>query len=301
MTTADRRAQPVTVPDGRTLMVAEWGDPDGQPVFMCHGTPGCRFNRHPDEERYRKVGARVFTYDRPGYGGSDRHKGRRAADAAADIAAIADSFALDTFAVSGGSGGGPHSLAAAALLGDRVTRAACIVGVAPYDVLGEDWFVGMDPKNIEEFGWGLEGEGRLVTELTREAAETQARVAEDPSKLLDDDWDVPASDRAIMARPDIQVVIREATGEMFRNGVWGWVDDSLAFLNPWGFDPATIRVPTGIWYGRTDVLVPPGHGDWLARTVPDATIKVDEHGHQADPDTVVETLYGWLLDGNRWD
>jgi pimeloyl-ACP methyl ester carboxylesterase len=297
----DRRNQPVPTPDGRTLMVAEWGDPAGSPVIMCHGTPGCRLNRFYDEDRYRAVGARVFTYDRPGYGGSTRHRGRRAVDAAADVATIADAFGLDRFAVAGGSGGGPHSLAAAAVLGDRVIRASCQVGIAPYDVLGEAWFKGMDPKNVEEFGWALDGEDRLFAELTREAAEAQARVADDPSKVIGDDWDLPESDRAVLARPEIGAVIREATAEMFRNGVDGWVDDSIAFTRPWGFDPATIRVPTGVWYGSSDVLVPAGHGEWLAATIPGAVVRVDEFGHQADPDTVVEILYGWLVHGKRWD
>jgi pimeloyl-ACP methyl ester carboxylesterase len=298
---SERRAIPVQAGDGRTLMAAEWGDPDGFPVFLCHGTPGCRFNRHPDSTRYARAGARVITYDRPGYGGSTRHRGRRAVDAAADIAAIADALGIDRFAVSGGSGGGPHSLAAAAVLGDRVTRAACIVGVAPYTVMGDEWFDGMDPKNVEEFGWALEGEDRLRRELTREAEEMQARVAVDPSKSLDDDWDLPEADRAILARPDIHVVIREATAEMFRNGPDGWVDDGLAFCTDWGFDPRTITVPTGVWYGKVDVLVPPAHGRWLASHIPGAIVRVEDKGHQADPDTVVEVLFGWLLDGKRWD
>jgi pimeloyl-ACP methyl ester carboxylesterase len=282
-------------------MAAEWGAHDGSPIILCHGTPGCRFNRHPDNDRYVRAGARVITYDRPGYGGSARHRGRRVVDAAHDIATIADALGIDRFAVSGGSGGGPHALSAAALLGDRITRAACVVGVAPYAVLGEQWYAGMDPKNVEEFGWALDGEERLRIEVAREAKELQERVADDPSRALGEDWDLPDADRAILARPDIQVVIREATAEMFRNGPDGWIDDNLAFTAEWGFDPATITVETGVWYGSADVLVPPGHGQWLARTIPHVTVRIDDLGHQPDPDTVVEVLFGWLLDGTHWD
>ncbi len=97
-------AQSIRVPDGRTVMFAEWGDPDGAPVFALHGTPGCRLNRHPNEELVRSTGARVITYDRPGYGGSDRLAGRRVADCVGDVLAIADSLGLERFAVGGGSG-----------------------------------------------------------------------------------------------------------------------------------------------------------------------------------------------------
>src|SRR5947209_134625 len=121
----------ITTSDGRTLAFCEWGDPDGSPVFSLHGTPGSRLSRHPDEDVYRRARVRVITYDRPGYGGSDRHAGRRVADAAQDIATIADSLGLDRFAVTGASGGAPHALACGALLSDRVTRCASVVGPAP--------------------------------------------------------------------------------------------------------------------------------------------------------------------------
>lgn len=73
----------------------------------------------------------LIAYDRPGYGGSDRHVGRTVADVAQDVAAIADALGLDTFAVAGRSGGAAGALACAALLPDRVTRTATMVGLAP--------------------------------------------------------------------------------------------------------------------------------------------------------------------------
>jgi pimeloyl-ACP methyl ester carboxylesterase len=292
--------QTLTLPDGRTLAYAEWGDPAGSPVVVLHGTPGCRLNRHPDNAKVAAAGARVVTYDRPGYGASDRHHGRSVVDCVADIAALVDHLGIEKFAVTGGSGGGPHCLAAAAELPDRVTRAACIVGVAPYDVLGEDWFDGMDPANVKEFGWALESEERVTAETSREAAAMIARMTQDPATVLGD-FEIPAEDRAILSRPDIAAVMAEALTECVRNGVAGWVDDDLAFTKPWGFDPSTIRVPTAVWWGSKDVLTPPGHGEWIAETVPDAITRIDhEAGHMADPDANLRRLYPWLIDGTSW-
>lgn len=293
----DRTEQTVTAPDGRTLMFAEWGDPDGSPVFALHGTPGCRLNRHPDEDLVRATGARVITYDRAGYGGSDRLAGRAVVDCVPDVAAIADALDLDRFAVWGGSGGGPHALAVAAGLGDRVTRALCAVGVAPYDELGDDWFAGMDPENVKEFGWALEGEERLVAELERVDAEIRASATADPAALLDQ-FDLPEADRQVLGRPDFARVLRESLLEQSRNGIWGWVDDDLAFTRPWGFDPAAITVPTMITYGSSDVLVPPGHGEWLARTVPGAEVAINDLGHLGDPDADLAARHTWLLGGS---
>jgi pimeloyl-ACP methyl ester carboxylesterase len=291
----------IALPDGRTLAYAEWGDPEGRPVVTCHGTPGCRLNRHPNQELVRSTGARVITFDRPGYGRSTRLPGRRVVDVVDDVARLTDHLGLDRFAVVGGSGGGPHALALAARLGDRVTRAACLVGVAPYDALGDEWLTSMDPMNVKEFGWAIEGEDCLQMELTREDAEMRTRVARDPATVLGD-FDLPEADRRVLARPDVATVIRESSVEQSVNGVWGWVDDDLAFTRPWGFDPATVAVPTAVWWGAEDVLVPPQHGEWIARAVPGALSRVRrDGGHQPDPDKDVVLLNGWLLDGLPWD
>jgi len=285
----------VRAADGRTLMVAQWGDLDGSPVFSLHGTPGSRLGRHYDESRYVEVGARVITYDRPGYGGSDRHRGRRVVDCVSDVARVADALGVGRFAVTGGSGGGPHSLALAARLPDRVTRATCDVGVAPFDTPDFDWFEGMDPLNVREFDWALAGEEVLERGYEREAAEMLARVAEDPSKVLGEDWQLSEADRAQLAVSERHEVLREMITESFRTGVWGIVDDMLSITKPWGFDVAEIRVPTRIMYGLTDVLVPRQHGDWLAGHVPGAEVVIeDEAGHISDSARVTEH-YGWLV------
>ena len=283
--------------DGRTLAYAVWGDLDGQPIFSLHGTPGSRLNRHPDDSKVASIGARVITYDRPGYGESSRHHGRAVVDCVADVAAIADDLGIEQFAITGGSGGGPHCLAVAAGLPERVTRAACVVGVAPYDLLGDAFFDGMDPENIKEFGWAVEGEQRLAAELRREADGMLTRLAADPATLLGD-FDIPEADRAILSRPDITQVLREGMDAAIGRSVDGWVDDDLAFTRPWGFDVASVAVPTSVWWGTADVLVPPGHGEWIARHVPGAITRIDDSGgHQMDPETRIEVLYDWLLHG----
>jgi pimeloyl-ACP methyl ester carboxylesterase len=292
----DLTGQVATAADGRALGFAEWGDPDGLPVFSLHGTPGCRFNRNPHEELIRSAGVRLIAYDRAGYGLSDRHRGRIVADDAADVAAIADHLGIGRFCVFGGSGGGPHALAAAALLGDRIIRAACVVGVAPYDVLGEEFFTGMDPANVAEFGFALEGEERLTGEIVKMDEQFRAEMAADPSTALSG-FDLPEADRKVLSNPDVAAMLREVAIEQTRNGVWGWVDDDLAFTKPWGFDPATIAVPTQIWYGTKDVLVPPGHGEWLMRTVPGAQLRLNENGHLGDPDKDLTERLTWLTEG----
>ena len=120
----------------------------------------------------------------------------------------------------------------------------------------------MDPKNVAEFGRALEGEESLLAYVEKELAEMAADVAEDPSKILDG-FELSEADRAVLQREELAQVIREATEDLARGGPWGWVDDDLVFVKPWGFDISEIRVPVEVRYGLTDVLVPAAHGEWL--------------------------------------
>jgi pimeloyl-ACP methyl ester carboxylesterase len=288
---SENRIRFVNVEDGRTLAFEQYGDPDGSPVFLLHGTPGCRLSgRHPDESRVVEAGLRLITYDRPGYGQSARHKGRRVVDCVADITAIADELGIDRFFVKGGSGGGPHALAAGARLPQRVTRVACDVGVAPYEADDIDWLAGMDPANVREFKWALAGEETLRPELEKQAEQAIAKVEADPKTLLNE-FNLSAADLAVLEDPRVQQRLRATTREAFANGVSGWVDDDLAFTVPWGFDVSELEVPVEIRYGATDVLVPAGHGEWLAKHVPNAIVTVDDTGgHLSNPDEGLEQL-----------
>jgi pimeloyl-ACP methyl ester carboxylesterase len=287
--------------DGRELAFALWGDRDGFPILGLHGTPGCRLERWPNEDLYRRLGVLYVTHDRAGYGRSTRRPGRRVVDEVDDVAELADHLGLERFGLTGASGGGAHALACAARLPDRIERAACVVGVAPFGNPGLDrdsWLAGMDPENIKEFGWAEAGEEVLTRELEAEHAKIAARVADDPSSVLGD-FELSDSDRKELAREERVQIIRESWGEHSVRGVGGWVDDDLAHLHPWGFDVGEISVPVLVRYGATDVLVPPAHGEWLAANVPGCVVKVEDvAGHLGDdPEEEFAETVRWLRDG----
>ncbi|MFG1906790.1 alpha/beta fold hydrolase [Kribbella sp. NPDC048928] len=117
--------------EGRTLRFCLYGPADGVPVIELYGTPSTRLRRPDQVAAMEQSGVRVLMADRPGYGGSTRQPGRTVADFVRDVEALADSQGWERFAIAGGSGGGPHALACAALLPHRVTRCAVISGVRP--------------------------------------------------------------------------------------------------------------------------------------------------------------------------
>jgi pimeloyl-ACP methyl ester carboxylesterase len=300
MNVVAERLRFVAAPDGRDVAFAIWGDPAGFPVLRLHGTPGCRLMRWLDEEVYASLGACYVTHDRAGYGRSSRLRGRRVVDDVDDVRLIADELGFEQFGVSGGSGGGPHALACAARLPDRVVRATCAVGSAPYGPPGLDrdaWFAEMAPENVREFGVVLEGEEALIPELERMQARYEAQASADVSKVLDE-YDMSESDRARLARPETMQILRETIREHAVNGVYGWADDDLALTGPWGFDVSEITIPVLIRYGTADVLVPRGHGDWLAAHVPNCVVKIDDAGHLGrDPVEEIAEDVRWLRDG----
>ena len=145
------RTLQIAAPDGRRLEVELSGPDEGQPLIFHNGTPMAGRVFAPMVAQGAERDVRHIAYSRPGYGGSERDAGRTVADCAWDVAAIADELGIERFFTIGLSGGGPHALASAALLPDRVIAVATMGSVAPRRAEGLDWLAGMGEENLEEF------------------------------------------------------------------------------------------------------------------------------------------------------
>jgi pimeloyl-ACP methyl ester carboxylesterase len=283
----------VRTPDGRTLHVREAGDPAGRPVIVHHGTPSSGLLNPKHARDAAERGIRLIGYDRPGFGGSTPRPGRRVADAAGDVVAIADALRLERFAAWGISGGGPHVLACAALLPERTVAAAAVASVAPYDADGLDWLEGMGEGNIIEHAAILEGGEAFERFLEREAAQFLAATPEqlvDALRLHLSDVD------AAELTGELAAFMLAAFADGLRNGIAGWRDDDYAFVAPWGFELESIRVPVLLRQGRQDRMVPFGHGAWLAGQIPGVEAELsEEHGHLTLRRGIPE-VHAWLLE-----
>src|SRR4029453_15636046 len=114
-------------------------------------------------------------------------------------------------------------------------------------------------------------------------------VGGDPSQRYRGWGGATGADRARMANPEPHEAMRRDINEAFRHGAWGYVDDILCLIQPWGFDVTEIRAPTRILSGLTGAVVPRQHGEWLADNVPNAEAVIDERGgHMADPNPATE-------------
>lgn len=267
----------VTAADFRTLEVLVAGPVDGLPLVYQGGTPTAAAPWSLLHDLAAERGLRVVRYSRPGYAGSGPHPGRTVADAAGDIAAILDHLGAGNFVSIGWSGGGPHSLACAAMLPGRCLAAASGAGVAPYPSDGLEWLAGMGDDNVREFTAALEGEAALrafILPFAERLATIQPReIAETFHSLVSD------VDRATLTSEYAEYVADELHRAV-STGIEGWVDDDLAFTRGWGFDLPSITVPVAIWQGGQDLMVPFAHGAWLAERIPGAVTHLyPEHGH----------------------
>jgi len=262
-------AQHITLSDGRVLDVRLDGasDPDSAVLMYHHGTPSSGRVSADVVRIAGSRGLRVLSWSRPGYASSTRHHGRSVADVTSDAREVLDQLGIERAFTMGWSGGGPHALACAALLPDRIVGVASLAGVAPYqeslDTL--NWMAGMGQDNIDEFGATLAGEAVLAPALAaaREglAGVTAQGIVAEMESLL------PEVDRSYLGSgfgEDLAASFREAVA----SSADGWVDDDLAFVRPWGFDLPSITVPTAIWQGSEDLMVPFAHGQWLASAMP---------------------------------
>ncbi|MGW4804134.1 alpha/beta fold hydrolase [Kitasatospora sp. NPDC004272] len=262
----------IETPDGGVLAVDISGDPSGRPVFLLHGTPGSRVGPAPRSAVLARMGVRLISFDRPGYGESTRLPGRDVAAAAADVAVIADGLGLDGFAVVGRSGGGPHALACAALLPDRVSRAATQVSLAPRHAEGLDWFAGMTPSNEHAYRQAELGRPRIADQF-----QVRSRVIRrDPAQLIRNLVpELTPPDRTVVADIGVRRMFQSAYRQAFRYGADGWIDDVLAFIADWGFSVDAIRVPVRLWHGADDRFSPVGHSAWLADHIPGAQLYLE--------------------------
>ncbi|MCE7003399.1 alpha/beta hydrolase [Kibdelosporangium philippinense] len=275
------------LPDGRVLDVLVSGPEDGIPLVFNHGTPSAVVPLSYVKRNVHERGLRLVTFSRAGYGKSTRQLGRDVAAAAPDVAAILDHLEAPRCVVAGWSGGGPHALACAALLPDRVTGALIVAGIAPAGQPDLDFLAGMGEPNIEEFSLAEKGEAVLRPAL-EEAAPSMA--ANDPDMIA-------AGFAGLLSAPDEAALTGELVNDIAANfaealgsSVDGWLDDDLAFVKPWGFELASITVPTFVYQGSEDLMVPFAHGQWLVANVPNAVAHLETgDGHLSIMDKAFTT------------
>ena len=276
------------LPTGRSLRYYVSRPDFERLVVMHHGTPGDGAGSMANMEYIGLSECAVVTFDRPGYGASDPEPGRRVADVAPLVGAILDDLGVETAATAGQSGGGPHALATAASLPERISRVAIVAGMGPNADHGFDYFDGQTPLMREEMQAALEGRDASRRFIAREIAN---------GAVYDELF--PEPDRRVLERlgpvdRQLRDILRVPQFGDNDAGVDGYVDDMQAFATPWGFDLEAIRCPVRLWWGVLDRFVPRPAAEWLAAQLTNAELEIVEgHGHLLHER--FPQIYGWAM------
>jgi pimeloyl-ACP methyl ester carboxylesterase len=237
---------------------------------LFHGAPGSRLFAPPAEVP-ASLGVRLITFDRPGFGASDRREGRTVLDTAGDVAALADGVGVDRFAVLGVSAGGAHALACAVALGDRVSAVAVASMPGPLDEVPGGWDA-------------LDRRQRPAAEMAREEPARAARgVVRYTQRWLDDPTTFlgggTPDDRALLDEPAAGPMLAADVTEALRPGAGGMADDLVALWMDWGFRIADVRAGVRLWHGAQDTRGEPDFR-YLAATLPGCRAQVwPDAGH----------------------
>ncbi len=285
------RQTTIALADGRQLDLLVGGDPGGLPIVIHHGAPGCALLDWSWEQEASQQGLRLVTFCRPGYGKSTRRAGRAVAQIAFDTAEVLQRLGIDRFATWGFGGGGPHALACAALL-PGVVAASVISGPAPRAANALDWCRGVDQDRSAELAAAGSADfpallGSLAPLLEAAGQPTRDSLARGLGSRLS------SQDRAILQGPGGDFLARWVLRGL--GSPWGAVDDDLALVGGWGFDPAQITVPTQLWQGTEDPMVPSAHASWLAGRIRGAELHLEPGlGHLGVLFRRLPQIHSWL-------
>ncbi len=261
----------VRLEPGRKITFAEYGQPDGRPVFWFHGTPGARWQVPPAaRDTAVERGVRIIAPDRPGVGGSTPHQYENLLGWAADMEVCADRLGVDRFAAIGLSGGGPYVLACAAAMPDRMVSGAVLGGVAP----------SVGPERAQGGIVSLAARTHALTSRSQHLLGTALWLALKALKPVDSlAFELycrisPEGDQRVFRTPGMKEFflddLRRGAKRQFR----AVPHDIVLFGRDWGFELRSINVPIHFWHGDADNIVPLKHGEHLASLVPGAELRV---------------------------
>lgn len=234
----------ITLPDGRRMSYAEFGNPDGYPVIHFHGGGGSRLEPLLlGDELISQFGIRLIAPDRPGFGQSDFQPNRGFSDYPKDVIFLADTLGIDKFSVLGISNGGGYVSACAA----KLNNAAIVSGMWYVDS-----FAGL-PMLTRCF-YAL---AKIFPLLYRIALKLSLPFVQgDPAKVLAAlKKQAPAADYAVLKAQNRIGAFCKSTIEAMSQDAKGPAWDFQLYLRPWNFRIEEIQIPLKFFHGEQDKTV----------------------------------------------
>lgn len=275
MMNANRLNEQIKLPDGRILGYAEYGSPEGIPVFYFHGFPSSRLDWGlvNDGDVLQELNVRVIAPDRPGYGLSDFKSGRKLLDWPGDVLELGDALGIDRFAALGISGGGPYAASCAAGIDDRLINTGIVCGMGPADAPG-----------MQDGGsWTLPGTSSIIRRVTLML--TSMGIHRDPEQFISRSKETFSEpDRQLLDQPEMAAAFLDGMKEAFRQGIKGANHEAALYTRSWGFNLRDIQADVHLWHGGQDLNVPISVGRYVAEAIPNCEARFYQtEGHLTLP------------------
>lgn len=243
--------------------------------FFFHGLAGSRL----DARLLHKIAitnhCRLISIDRPGMGLSSFDKKRTILSWADDVEALADHFNLSKFAIIGHSGGAPFVAACLYKIPERLTGAAIVSGMGPFEL----------PAATASLTRGQRFLNRAIRKLPWIATccmKLTSWMFKNPSMLKQGLKKMAQVDSHIL-QSEVNIDVLGATlMETFRQGVAGAAQEMQLTLKPWGFNLGDIKAtcPITVWHGGLDKQAPAIHAELYAQLIPNAKLTFfKQEGH----------------------
>jgi pimeloyl-ACP methyl ester carboxylesterase len=258
------------------MTVDDVGDPAGVPLLYLHGTPDSRLARPADDGPAVRAGVRLLALDRPGYGGSDPLPDSGSSwtgPLARDMAAVLDELDVERVALLAWSGGTLAALPIAAALPAQVSALGIVAGLVPRQAYDDPAVRRAGAERLRTLGLAdtlPPGQlGEAVAPLLAPYPCDHALALEHQAEHRD-----PASARELASVAGGADRMADALVEAVRHGLAGVAADVEAQARTLDVDVTALGCRTLLWYGSADAVTPPAFGEWYARMLPAATLKV---------------------------
>jgi pimeloyl-ACP methyl ester carboxylesterase/DNA-binding CsgD family transcriptional regulator len=238
----------VILPDGRRLAYRDYGDPEGRAILSFHEGLGSSLLPPGTQALARRLGLRIVSAERPGFGQSDPHPDYSFATVAEDMVALCDKLGLGEVRIGAVLSGAPSAVETAIRLGPRAVEVHLFSGRPPRPVQARANPLTQFRARIESNPWVLETLFAILRQRISPSLVTRI--------LRRSSVHAPADRAYIEAYPRSVEFIAAYVSEALARTSRGPADEVRAFRRARNATAEGLRARLVVWHGEQDVFAP---------------------------------------------
>jgi pimeloyl-ACP methyl ester carboxylesterase len=274
------KTETLNLANGAAVVLSEYGDPGGVPVFFCHGWPSSRTMAELADDAARELGVRIISPDRPGIRDSQFQSERRLIDWPPFLNEIAERLGIERFRILAISGGAPYAFASGWMTPERVEKIAVVSGAPPLDRLDDlDDLLPIHRRMLvlREKNPRLL---RMLFHLARPFVALRMPLRLRPLLLKF----LQPCDANVLRESRKFDICFDSARHAWRSSALGVMTDAEVYATPWGFPLEEVRVPVALWHGTKDRTFAPRLAEAVAVRLPHCEFHlIQDAGHYSLP------------------